>query len=44
MRICYDNQVDALQIWFANAKPVDSSDVAEADTIALDEHGNMVGF
>jgi len=44
MRICYDNEVDALQIWFANAKPVDSRDVAEGVTIDLDEQGNMVGL
>ncbi len=44
MRICYDNEVDALQIWFADAKPVDSRDVAEGVTIDLDEQGNMVGL
>ena len=44
MRIGYDNEVDALQIWFANAKPVDSRDVAEGVTIDLDEQGNMVGL
>ena len=44
MRICYDNEVDALQIWFADAKPVESRDVAEGVTIDLDEQGNMVGL
>lgn len=44
MRIGYDNEVDALQIWFANAKPVDSRDVAEGVTIDLDEQGNIVGL
>lgn len=44
MRIGYDNEVDALQIWFANAKPVDSRDVAEGVTIDLDEQGNLVGL
>ena len=44
MKIEYDNEVDALQIWFANAKPVDSRDVAEGVTIDLDEQGNMVGL
>lgn len=44
MRIGYDNEVDALQVWFANAKPVDSRDVAEGVTIDLDEQGNIVGL
>ncbi len=44
MRIGYDNEVDALQIWFANVKPVDSRDVAEGVTIDLDEQGNIVGL
>ena len=44
MRIGYDNEVDALQIWFANAKPMDSRDVAEGVTIDLDEQGNIVGL
>ena len=44
MRIGYDNEVDALQIWFANAKPADSRDVAEGVTIDLDEQGNIVGL
>ena len=44
MKIEYDNEVDALQIWFANAKPVDSRDVAEGVTIDLDEQGNLVGL
>ena len=44
MRIEYDNEVDALQIMFANIKPVDSRDVAEGVTIDLDESGNIVGM
>ena len=44
MKIEYDNEVDALQIWFANAKPVDSRDVAQGVTIDLDEQGNLVGL
>ena len=44
MRIEYDNEVDALQILLADAKPVDSRDVAEGVTIDLDEHGNIVGL
>jgi uncharacterized protein YuzE len=44
MKIEYDNEVDALQIWFADAKPVDSRDVAEGVTIDLDENGNIVGL
>ena len=44
MKIEYDNEVDALQIMFANIKPVDSRDVAEGVTIDLDESGNIVGM
>ena len=44
MKIEYDNEVDALQLWFTDTKPVDSRDVAEGVTIDLDEHGNMVGL
>ena len=44
MRIGYDDEVDALQIWFTNTKPVDSRDVAEGVTIDLDEQGNIVGL
>ncbi len=44
MKIEYDNEVDALQILFANVKPVDSQDVSEGVTIDLDEQGNIVGI
>lgn len=44
MKIEYDNEVDALQILFANVKPVDSRDVAQGVTIDLDEQGDIVGI